>query len=259
MTRYLHASKVLYETLKRILGQIAGLAGFLMFVVILFAVVFYEVESGRECFVGDAGCSTPSSVRGIVHTNERIMIDEKGEMSKFNNVFVGIWFVLVTISSTGSGGIVPITYGGRIINMALMVLTIVYLSIPITIAASTFYQIKEKFSDEEHRALIGERSKKSRQKASENRSLARLRTATGGIEEFRAQLTKFLQLLHKRPSPENVQRIAFLPLEQDKSWLLGQASQLASSLKRTMLLCRRDVLTLRMTLEKRKMDLKNFS
>ena len=121
LTRHFTASKVLFETAskmwKQILGAITilmishlfyrdssvnhtvGMISLLSFLVVLFAILLYQVESGEACFVGDAQCNVPAGA--VVQIGQRILIAKNGQLSKFGNVFFGLWFSFVTLTTTG--------------------------------------------------------------------------------------------------------------------------------------------------------------
>lgn len=100
LTRHFNASKVIMETAQRGYKQILGMISFLVFLVILFAILLYQVESGRPCFVGDDDCHPPADALGL-HVGDKIRIDKNGDLSNFSNVFYGLWYSFVTLTSTG--------------------------------------------------------------------------------------------------------------------------------------------------------------
>ena len=99
LTRHFTASKVLSETAMKIWKQILGMISFLVFLVSLFAILLYQVEAGKACYVGDSGCDVPSGA--VVNIGDRILINKNGELSQFSNVFYGFWFSIVTLTTTG--------------------------------------------------------------------------------------------------------------------------------------------------------------
>ncbi|KAJ1384960.1 hypothetical protein B484DRAFT_410648, partial [Ochromonadaceae sp. CCMP2298] len=88
---------VIFESASLAWKQVAGMMSFMIFLVFLFAILLYEVELGSPCFVGDAGCTVPAdTVEG-----GRVLINKAGDITSFGNVFYGIWYTFVTITSTG--------------------------------------------------------------------------------------------------------------------------------------------------------------
>ncbi len=73
---------------------------FLAFMVILFAILLYQVEGGRACFVGDSDCHPPPDAFGL-QTGDKIYINKDGELTQFGNVFFGLWYSFVTLTTTG--------------------------------------------------------------------------------------------------------------------------------------------------------------
>jgi hypothetical protein len=100
LTRHFNASKVITETAQRAYKQILGMISFLVFLVILFAILLYQVESGRSCYVGDVDCHPPPDAPAL-HIGDRIRINKNGDLSSFSNVFYGLWYSFVTLTSTG--------------------------------------------------------------------------------------------------------------------------------------------------------------
>lgn len=253
LARYLHASKTLLETLRRVLRQLSGVLGFLLAAVVVAAIVLYEVEGGKECFMPassganpvDSGCKIPPAVAAVSHAGDRIPVNENGEYSAFPNAFSGIWFGFVTMSLTGFGDIVPITYGGKFLNLLFILAALYGLTIPVIVAASTFFHIQQRLLDKDHRSMIGERSKQSRNRRSEMRALQRLKPVVAAMKRTRQDLASFLTALHKPPpSTAAAEKIVRLPIDAEKSRLLLQVAVLASEIKLHLSASRRDMLTL---------------
>jgi len=149
LTRHFKASKVLSETANNSWRQILGIIGLLSFLVVMFAIMLFEVEAGTPHYVGDPGFTVPSSLDGIVHDGDRIVVNKNGAASQYSNVFYGVWFSLVTITTTGYGDVTPVTNGGQIMTILLMLLGACYMAVPLTAAASTFYQMHSKYLDKD--------------------------------------------------------------------------------------------------------------
>ena len=90
------------ETARKVWKQILGMICLLSFLVVLFAIMFFGVEGGTACYVGDANCNVPAPDIGIVHPGDRIMINKYGQLSSFPNMFYGLWFSFVTLTTTGT-------------------------------------------------------------------------------------------------------------------------------------------------------------
>lgn len=89
------------ETARRVWKQILGMVAFLVFLVILFAILLFEVEGGTECFIGDKDCDPPEDQTEALRRGDRVLINKSGDLSQFSNVFFGLWFSIVTLTSTG--------------------------------------------------------------------------------------------------------------------------------------------------------------
>jgi hypothetical protein len=74
---------------------------FLSFLVLLFAIVLYQLEKGTPCFVGETGCNPPDSAAGYLHDGQLVNINENGGLTMIPNVFYGVWYSFVTITTTG--------------------------------------------------------------------------------------------------------------------------------------------------------------
>eukprot|EP01042_Synura_sphagnicola_P011555 gene11555-14751_t len=140
LTRHFRASKVLLETARRVVFQIFGMLTFLAFLVLLFAIILYQLEKGRGCYAGDPGCLIPEEVAYTVKVGEFVWLNKAGDLSSFPNVFYGVWFSCVTITTVGYGDIVPVTQGGMAMAIFLMIAGQFYMAMPLTAAATTFYQ-----------------------------------------------------------------------------------------------------------------------
>jgi hypothetical protein len=69
--------------------------------VLLFAIILYELEKGTPCYVGDADCNPPDDIRDFVQIGDLIYIGKKGNPSQIPNIFYGVWFSFVTATTTG--------------------------------------------------------------------------------------------------------------------------------------------------------------
>lgn len=101
LVRHFKATEVLVITTKKAFSQIVGILTLLVFLVILFAIILYELESGHACFVGDPDCEVPGSIAGVVVEGQRIIVNKLGSTSQIPDVFYGMWFSFVTLTTTG--------------------------------------------------------------------------------------------------------------------------------------------------------------
>jgi hypothetical protein len=156
LTRHFQASKVLTETARKVWRQLLGMLSLLIFFTILFAILLYEVERGDKCYVGGTPeaelhgniCEfIPEKVADLVHPGDLLFINKDGNLSQFPNVFYGIWFCFVTLTTTGYGDIVPVTNAGQCMTIFLMVAGTFYMAMPLTAASGTFTTVHEKYEN----------------------------------------------------------------------------------------------------------------
>ena len=143
LLRHFTASKVLVDTARLGWKPMAAILMMLVFFTIVFAVIFFELERGTACYVGDDDCEVPELV--YYSDGQRIVLDKYGDESKISNVFYGVWFSFITLTSTGYGDIVPVTNIGQGFCVILIILGAMYMSMPLTVAASTFSHVHEQY------------------------------------------------------------------------------------------------------------------
>lgn len=148
LTRHFRASKVLIETARRIWRQIVGMLMLLAFLVFLFAIIMFVLERGEACYVGDDNCPVPEDDLPGLRIGQLVYLTKGNKLSVIPNVFFGVWFSFVTITTTGYGDIVPITDAGQLVAIFLMIAGQFYMAMPLTAAATTFYTIHEQYTED---------------------------------------------------------------------------------------------------------------
>lgn len=102
-------------------------------IVIVFAIVLYEVEKGKICYYGEKNCMLPDDVtgttKGVFAKGQIVSLDALGELNAFNDVFSAFWFAFVTLSNTGYGDIIPVRTGGIVISIILLFVGYIYVAI----------------------------------------------------------------------------------------------------------------------------------
>ena len=78
-----------------------GILSLMVFLVIIFAIMLYEVEKGKHCFVGDEGCIITVDTTLGVRNGDRVLVNKDNKLSQFPDVFAGLWFCFVTLTTTG--------------------------------------------------------------------------------------------------------------------------------------------------------------
>jgi hypothetical protein len=147
LTRHFQASKVLVDTARKVWRQILGMVALLFFLTILFAILLFEVEIGDKCFIGDSNCEAALLQAPYLHVGSMVSLNEKKKISQFSNVFVGVWFSFVSLTSTGYGDVIPVTDMGKFMAIFLLISGTFYLAMPLTAAATTFYNVHETYED----------------------------------------------------------------------------------------------------------------
>ena len=148
LSRHYRASRVLMETASKAWKQILSVLGLLTFFVFLFASMMFEVESGVPCYFGEKGCYVQPDDQLIYQPGDRVVIDKFGGISKISDVFDGLWYAFVTLTTVGYGDIVPITNAGRFMGILLMLAGTMYMSIPLTVAGKIYYETHSKHLNE---------------------------------------------------------------------------------------------------------------
>jgi hypothetical protein len=145
LTTAFRASGVLALTAKKVGRQILAMMSMFTMALFCFAILFYELERGKECYVGDDGCEIPDVLEGTVVTGDRIQVNKYGQPTKFTNVIDAFWFCFVSATTVGYGDIIPVTSQGWTLNFALMLFGTVFMVFPLTAASTTFYTMYSRF------------------------------------------------------------------------------------------------------------------
>ncbi|OQS04162.1 Voltage-gated Ion Channel (VIC) Superfamily [Thraustotheca clavata] len=110
----------------------------------IFAFLILQVEIGTECFIGTPCYDSSNNLITFPATTthmplgKRVLIDAKGNISVFEDVFSAVWFVIVTITSVGYGDMVPKTMPGKFIAVLAMIFGACYTAMPLTLVGSQF-------------------------------------------------------------------------------------------------------------------------
>ncbi|RHY31452.1 hypothetical protein DYB32_003484 [Aphanomyces invadans] len=202
-------SEAILKTYKRLVIPYFMLA----LVTTIFAFVIYQLEMGTECFVGE-----PCVVNGKLLTKmpeatkhmkyrKRILIDSKGNLTQFEDVFSGIWFIIVTITSVGYGDIVPINMSGKFIAVLAMIFGACYTAMPLTLVGSQF---NRSYNDYKRREALSKTKKDVNTRLSlaidEERSWRNFREKhlIAALTPLHAISIEFLSLLDDNVAEESV-------------------------------------------------------
>ena len=254
---------MLWDTVRRTVPQLAAALGFLFGTVALFAVLLYEVEGAggsRACFAGDAKCNLDGLPEAAwVRPGDRVVLDETGAVSKFGTVFSSAWFAFLTATLVGLGDASPVTFGGRVLTITLATASLCFYAFPLAVAASTFFHMHEKASSADYQQLLGEQSKRTRQRVEAARAARNLRSALVRLQMLHSQLVALQSSLRRPPvNRQHALRVIELPLAASRSWLLSQVVEMAAELDVVLLGCRRDVYTVCFRAEKKRLEVRSL-
>jgi hypothetical protein len=108
LTRHFRASKVLFETATVVWRQISGMLALLALCVLLFSIVLYELEKGRECYLGEPDCEVPWDYEKVLRPGDLVYIGKKGMPSQFTNIFIFCFFFIKYLFHTLTEMIFPL-------------------------------------------------------------------------------------------------------------------------------------------------------
>jgi len=81
--------------------------------------------------------------RGVWDVDQKQFLTTKGEVSKFDSIPSAFWFVMVTMTTTGFGDMVPTTFVGRLIAIPAMMCGILLIALPSIIVGRHFTTVWE--------------------------------------------------------------------------------------------------------------------
>lgn len=192
--RHFLSTQVLIKTVYKVFSQLLGAIFLLGSFSWLFSSILFELEKGRECYVGEADCD-PSN--GQID-GQRTFINIKGNPSLYSNFWYSLWFSFVTLTSTGYGDIVPVTLAGQLVTIAGMFLGQCWMTIPMTATGSTYYKLFNKFFNKLKKLESLEKNKEDEEGVFQPREQARLVLFYKQLRTGEAKLARILKYL-KRP------------------------------------------------------------
>ena len=90
-----------------------------------------------------AGTLMHFAERGTYDETLRSWIDRTGRVSQFESIPKSIWFVVVTLTTTGYGDMAPITTAGRFVTFSLMIVGVLLIALPSIIVGRNFIAVWE--------------------------------------------------------------------------------------------------------------------
>ena len=192
--RHFLSTQVLIETVYKVFSQLLGAIFLLGSFSWLFSSILFELEKGRECYVGESNCD-PGNGQIV---GQRTFINIKGSPSSYSNFWYSLWFSFVTLTSTGYGDIVPVTLAGQLVTITGMFLGQCWMTIPMTATGSTYYKLFNKFFNKLKKLEKLEKNKEDEEGAFQPREQARLVLFYKQLRTSEAKLARVMKYL-KRP------------------------------------------------------------
>lgn len=112
--------EVMLIAVRKSLDALGALFFFMVITIVLFSTFLYFAE------------------RGVWDVEKNAFINGDGRTSTFDSIPAAFWFVIVTITTTGYGDIVPSTFLGKLIAFPLMMLGILLIALPSVIIGRNF-------------------------------------------------------------------------------------------------------------------------
>ncbi|CAG8623543.1 3632_t:CDS:10 [Paraglomus brasilianum] len=117
--------EVMIVAVKRSMDALSALFFFMVTSIVLFSTLLYFAE------------------RGTWDTEKHAFVDSNGKPSAFDSIPSAFWFVMVTITTTGYGDMVPTTFIGKLIAFPAMMCGILLIALPSIIVGRNFTLVWE--------------------------------------------------------------------------------------------------------------------
>lgn len=117
--------EVLIIAVKQSLDVLTALFLFFLFFVVCFSTLMYFAE------------------RGTWNTTKNIFEGPDGTPSSFDSIPAAFWFVIVTLTTTGIGDLVPKTLAGKLVSVPVMIFGILLIALPSIIVGRNFTNVWE--------------------------------------------------------------------------------------------------------------------
>ena len=127
----------------------------------------------------------PPSVRsaaGVIVTATATVVVASGvamrfiDHSEYKNVWVGIWWAIVTLGTVGYGDVIPHTGWGRVVGSVVIVLGVTFVSFLVAIVTSYF------IAAEEEEKAAAERDRRTKEVLEDREILHRIEQRLTAIE-----------------------------------------------------------------------------
>ncbi|CAG8491942.1 7864_t:CDS:2 [Paraglomus occultum] len=117
--------EVMIVAVKRSMDALSALFFFMVTSIVLFSTLLYFAE------------------RGTWDADKHAFVDSNGNPSAFDSIPSAFWFVMVTITTTGYGDMVPTTFIGKLIAFPAMMCGILLIALPSIIVGRNFTLVWE--------------------------------------------------------------------------------------------------------------------
>ncbi|KAE9024602.1 hypothetical protein PF005_g4077 [Phytophthora fragariae] len=148
LTRHFRGTKILAATAIKVWKPLVIPLFFLFTGCIIAGAVFYEIERGKECFVGEPcwwwgkNVLTPELAAGLP-VGKRILIQDKVK-TIITDMIHSTWLSYATLTSVGYGDLVPRTSIGKFFDVFVIIVATIYSAMPLSLVGSQFYSLYEK-------------------------------------------------------------------------------------------------------------------
>lgn len=155
---HIPGARVLTNTARLVYQRLAIPLFFLFLGCVVSGAVFYELERGKECFVGqecqwwDKNVLTPVLAANLL-IGKRVLIQNTAPTT-FVDMLRSTWFSLVTITTVGYGDLTPHTSFGKLFDIAIMMFSACYTAMPLSLVGEQFYVCYEAYVDDEKKHQV---------------------------------------------------------------------------------------------------------
>ena len=77
--------------------------------------------------------------------------ENEAQPETFKSVFHSMWWAVVTLATVGYGDVVPITLGGRIFTIIVLILGLLIVTVPAGLSATSLIKAREIQEEEERK------------------------------------------------------------------------------------------------------------
>ncbi|KAG1711891.1 hypothetical protein DVH05_009130 [Phytophthora capsici] len=148
LTRHFRGTKVLASTAIKVWKPLVIPLFFLFTGCIIAGAIFYEIERGKECFVGEEcwwwgkDVLTPELVAGLP-IGKRVLIQDKVK-SIIIDMIHSTWLSYTTLTSVGYGDLTARTSIGKFFDVFVIIVATIYSAMPLSLVGTQFYSLYEK-------------------------------------------------------------------------------------------------------------------